>query len=187
MHDAGFQVFNGSPRQFLIFDDVDRAYFGRGAKPAPVRRSLAKLARVRAKIAAADAAFAGDPLAQEELLYAADASLHALRKALAGLAYVAWREEPASESAADRRRLAREMTQLADAERALGQRLRELWHARSQESNLAWTLRRLERSAASLRRGARALASGRAPAPPPPHEGFAPGPVIRALRDALRD
>ena len=56
----------------------------------------------------------------------------------------------------------------------------------SQESNLAWTLRRLERSTASLRRATRALASGRAPAAPPPHEGFAPGGVIRALRDALK-
>ncbi|MCU0670539.1 MAG: family 20 glycosylhydrolase [Myxococcota bacterium] len=187
VHEAGFGVFNGSALQFLFFDDVDRAYFVRGAKPAPVRRSLAKLDRVRRKIASADAAFAGDPLAQEELRYAADASIHALHKALAGLAYVAWREDPKSQDAAGRRRLAREMTRLADTERTLGQRLRELWLARSQESNLAWTLRRLERSTASLRRAARALGSGRVPAAPPPHEGFAPGSVIRALRDALKE
>lgn len=186
VHDAGFAIFNGSALQFLFFDDVDRAYFVRGAKPAPVRRSLARLARVRAKIAAADVAFAGDPLAQEELLYAADASIHALHKALAGLAYVAWREAPKTLTAAARRRLAREMTQLAAAEPALGQRLRALWLARSRESNLAWTLGRLERSTAALRRAARALASGRAPAAPPPHEGFTPGAVVRALRDALR-
>jgi hypothetical protein len=187
VHEAGFGVFNGSALQFLFFDDVDRAYFVRGAKPAPVRRSLAKLERLQRKIASADAAFAGDPLAQEELRYAADASIHALHKALAGLAYVAWREEPKSQDAAGRRRLAREMTRLADAERTLGQRLRELWLARSHESNLAWTLRRLERSTASLRRAARALGSGRVPAAPTPHEGFAPGSVIRALRDALKD
>lgn len=186
VHDAGFGIFNGSALQFLFFDDVEHAYFVRGSAPAPVKRSLAKLERVRKQIAAADAAFAGDPLAQEELLYAADASIHALRKALAGLAYVAWRTQPKSQNAAGRRRLAREMTRLADAERALGQRLRELWLARSRESNLAWTLRRLSRSTTSLTRAAHALASGRAPAPPPPHQGFAPGPVIRALRDALK-
>lgn len=186
IHDAGFAVFNGSALQFLFFDDLDRAYFVRGAKPAPVRRSLARLERVRKKIAAADAAFAGDPLAQEELLHAADASIHALHKALAGLAYLEWRTHSNSLDSAGRRRLAREMIRLAEAERALGRRLRALWLARSHESNLAWTLRRLERSTASLRRAARALARGRAPAPPPPHEGFAPGAVIRALRDALK-
>ncbi|RIK99534.1 MAG: hypothetical protein DCC71_20360, partial [Proteobacteria bacterium] len=41
--------------------------------------------------------------------------------------------------------------------------------------------RRIERAIASLRRAARALDANRPPAPPPAHEGFAPGVVIREL------
>jgi len=185
VHDAGFTIFNGSALQFLFFDDFDRAYFVRGAKPAVLRKSRARLERTRKRLAAAKARFAGDPIAHGELLYAADASIHALRKALAGLDDVAWRERPAKLDARARRRLASECTQLAKEERALLARLRTLWLARSRPSNFELTSRRLQRSTASLARAARALTSNRPPAPPPAHEGFSPGVVIRALRDAI--
>jgi hypothetical protein len=184
VHDAGFRIFNGSALQFLFFDDLDAAYFVRGAKPAAVQRSLARLARARARIAAAEARFADDPLTHAELLYAADASAHGLRKTLAGLAYVGWRERPEALDARARRRLARECDALADEQRDLAKRLRALWLARSQPSNFEITGRRIDRSVASLRRAARSLAAGRPPAPPPAHEGFSPGVVLRALRAA---
>ncbi|RIK93038.1 MAG: hypothetical protein DCC71_24200, partial [Proteobacteria bacterium] len=152
VHDAGFEVFNGSPLQFLFFDDVDRAYFVRGAKPAALRRSARRIARVRARLLRASARFAADPTAGEELLYAADASLHALRKAHAGLAYVAWRERPARVGARERRALARELRALAAEQRRLAARLRRLWLARSHVSDFARVARRIERAIASLRR-----------------------------------
>jgi len=185
VHDAGFEIFNGSALQFLFFDDLDRAYFVRGAKPAVLRKSRARLERTRKRLAAAAARFAGDPVAHGELLYAADASIHALRKALAGLDYVAWRERPAKLDAKARRRLASECTQLAKEERVLLARLRTLWLARSRPSNFELTSRRLQRSTASLVRAARALTANRAPPAPPAHEGFSPGVVIRVLRDAV--
>ena len=185
VHDAGFEIFNGSALQFLFFDDLDRAYFVRGAKPAVVRKSRARIERTRKRLAAAKARFAGDPVAHGELLYAADASIHALRKALAGLDYVAWRERPDKLDTKARRRLANECTRLAKEERALLARLHALWLARSRPSNFELTSRRLRRSTASLARAARALTANRPPAPPPAHEGFSPGVVIRALRDAV--
>jgi len=186
IHDAGFRIFNGSALQFLYFDDVDRAYFIRGAKPAVAKKSLARLERVRARIAAAGRRFGADSLTHAELLYAADASLHALRKALAGLAYVAWREQPGGLSAAARRKLARTMNELADEARSLAERLADLWLARSHVSEIEKTARRIDRAVASLRRAASALAANRPPAPPPPHEGFAAGVVIRILRDSVK-
>jgi hypothetical protein len=185
VHDAGFQVFNASPLQFLFFDDLDRAHFVRGAKPAALRRSRARLERVRKRLEKAAARFAGDPLAHSELLYAADASIHALDKARAGCEYVAWREKPSKLDAARRRRLAAACKRLAKDERALLARLRSLWLARSRPSNFAMTSRRLARATKSLDRAARALAANRPPAPPPAHEGFSPGVVIRVLRDAI--
>jgi hypothetical protein len=184
VHDAGFRVFNGSALQFLYFDELDQAYFVRGTKPAAARRSLRKLEAVKQRIAAAAPRFANDPLTHAELAYAADASIHALRKALAGVEYVAWRVKPATLDAAARRRLAKDLGALAAEQRALGQRLLDLWLARSEPSNFEITGRRLDRSIASLRAAARALAANRPPPPPAPHEGFSPGVVIRALRAA---
>lgn len=184
VHDAGFRVFNASPLQFLFFDDVDRAYFARGAKPAVLRKSRASLERARKRLAKAAARFAGDPIAHAELVYAADASIHALDKARAGLDYVAWREKPAKFDAKARRGLAAECKRLAKDERSLLARLRSLWLARSRPSNFEMTSRRLTRSTKSLDRAARALAANRPPAPPGAHEGFSPGVVIRVLRDA---
>jgi hexosaminidase len=186
VHDAGFRIFNGSALQFLFFDDVDLAYFVRGAKPAVAKKSLARLERIRRKLVADARRFGVDALTHAELVYAADASIYALRKALAGLEYVAWREQPGRLGAAARRKLARTFTELADEARALAERLAELWLARSHVSEIEKTARRIDRAVASLRRAARALAANRPPKPPPAHEGFAPGVVIRILRDSVK-
>ena len=184
LHDAGFRVFNASALQFLYFDELDRAWFVRGARPAVLRRTLAKLDRVRARIARARARFGDDATTHAELLLAADASIHAVRKALAGQRYVAWRERPARLDRAARRALARELGSLSDAQRALAARLRRLWRARSRPSNFEITGRRLSRSIASLRHAARALERDRPPAPPPPHEGFTTAAVFAELKRA---
>jgi hypothetical protein len=65
--------------------------------------------------------------------------------------------------------------------------LGRLWLARSRPSNLALTERRRARSAASLRRAARALAANRPPAPPQPHPGFAPREVMHAVLRSFAD
>jgi hypothetical protein len=186
VHDAGFAIFNGSALQFLFFDDVDLAYFARGAKPAAVRRSLAKLERIRHKLAASAHRFGADALTHAELVYATDASIHALRKALAALDYVGWRDRPERLGAPARRKLARTMDDLAKEARALAERLAEVWLARSHSSEIETTARRIDRAVASLRRAARALAANRPPAAPPPHEGFKPGVVIRLLRESVK-
>lgn len=186
IHDAGFRIFNGSALQFLYFDDVERAYFVRGVKPAAAKKSLARLERVRAKLAASARRFGDDEITHAELAYAADASIHALRKALAGLDYVAWREKPERVTAVGRRKLARTMRDLEKEARSLAERLAELWLARSHVSEIEKTAHRIDRAIASLKKAARALDANRPPAPPPAHEGFAPGVVIRVLRDSVK-
>ncbi len=184
IHDAGFRIFNGSALQFLFFDDLDEAFFVQGARAARLRASARALERVRARLSRARPGFAADPLTGAELGYAADASLHACRKALAGLEYLAWRRRPARFDAAGRRRLARRLAALAAEQRQLVLRLRRLWLARSHPSEFEITGRRLERAVSSLRRAARALERNRPPAPPPPHPGFTVPEVFRRLREA---
>jgi hypothetical protein len=172
IHAAGFAAFNGSPLHFLYFDDLDRAYFVDGAREAPLRASLRRLARVRARLAAARGRFRREPLTAEEMLLAADASILACRKALAGRAWVAWRRRSDRLGAAARRRLARELAALAQEQRALGRRLRRLWLRRGRPAGFELARRRLDASVASLRRATRALRANRPPPPPPPHAGF---------------
>ena len=182
LHDAGFRVFNASAIQFLYFDDLDRAWFVRGARPSALRRTLGRLERVRARIARSRSRFGADAITHAELALAADESIHAVRKALAGHRYLAWREEPTRLDARARRALARELASLAQAQHALAARLRALWLERSRPSNFEITDRRIERSIASLRRAARALERDRPPAPPPPHEGFSTAAVFAELK-----
>ena len=154
----------------------------RGARPAVLRRTLARLERVRARISRSRSRFGADAITHAELALAADESIHAARKALAGQRYLAWREKPARLDARARRSLGRELASLAEQQRALAARLRALWLVRSRPSNFEITGRRLARSIASLRRAAQALERDRPPAPPPPHEGFSTAAVFAELK-----
>ena len=186
VHDAGFAVFNGSPLQFLFFDDVEEGFFVQGARRAALDRAERRLARVRARIEAARDRFRRESLTWRELLYAADASLFAVHKARAGGEYLAWRRRPNRFDGRARRKLARRLRGLADAQRALGRRLQRLWLARSRPSNLELTLGRLRRSARSLAAAARALEANRPPPPPPPHPGYGDvGAVLGAVWASL--
>jgi len=149
------------------------------------RRTLARLERVSARLAAAAGRFGADALTHAELGWAADASSLALRRGLAGQRWIAWRERPARLDARARRALARELAALAGEQRALGARLRRLWLARSRPSNYEFTGRRLARAIASTTRAARALEANRPPAPPGPHEGFTPAAVFRHLKASM--
>jgi hypothetical protein len=185
IHDAGFQVFNGSPLQYLYFDDLDEAFFVEGAKPGALRRTVRRLERVRDRIERARPRFRREALTWEELLLAADASLLAARKGLAGREFLAWRRGSGRLDAAARRRLGDELDRLADTQTALGRRLRRLWLARSRPSDFELTRRRIQRSVRSLRRAARALARNRPPPPPPEHPGFGVGSVMGAVYRTL--
>jgi len=184
IHDAGFAPFNGSPLQFLYFDELERAFFVDGAKPASLRRTLRRLDRERTRLRKAGPRFQREALTWEEMRLALDASHHAVRKSLAGQRYLAWRRRPTRLAAAARRRLASELRALAGEQAALGRELRRLWLRRSEPDGFEITRRRLARSLASLRRAARALAANRPPAPPPPHPGFTVATIFRALADA---
>ncbi|MCZ6465018.1 MAG: family 20 glycosylhydrolase [Proteobacteria bacterium] len=185
IHDPGFQIFNGSALQYLFFDELERAYFVAAARPAALGRCERRLKKLRGRIAAAGERFGDDAQTWAELVYAADASLLAVRKAAAGLEYLAWRRNPGSLAAAARRRLARRLSALAAEQAELSRTLRRLWLARARVSNLATTRRRIAGSVKSLRRAASRLERNRPSAPPPPHPGFSESGVIRAVRASL--
>jgi hypothetical protein len=185
VHDVGLHVFNASPLQLLYFDDFERAFFLQGTRPAALRRALRRLERARARIEAARGAFGEDTLTWQELHYAAEASLHAVRKSLAAHPWLAWRREPKRLDGRDRRRLASELEGLGAAQAALTRRLRKLWLERSQISEFALTQRRAEASARSLRRAARALARNAPPQPPPVAEDYSPPRVLAEVRASL--
>ncbi len=185
LHSVGFAPANGSALQYLYFDDLDDAFFVRGTRPVLLRRTRRELEAVRDRIAAAADRFRREALSGEELLLAADASLLAVRKALLGLDYLAWRKRPERRNAAARRKLARELEALATEQVVLGRTLRRLWLRRSRPSNFEITRRRLDRSVRSLRRAARALKRNRPPAPPGDHPGFDAQNVMAALRRSL--
>ena len=183
VHDAGFPVYNGSALQFLFFDDLDRAFFLQQAKPAALRRSLRRLERCELRLRDAADAFASDPLTHDELIYATEASLFAVRKALAAGEWLAWRKRPDRLHAGGRRRLARSLELLAGEQANLGRRLARLWLARSRPSNLEITRRRLRCSQQSLRRAARALRRNAAPSPAPDHAEIGIRTIYLELRD----
>ena len=193
IHDTGYPVFNGSPIQYLYFDDLAECTFVAASREPALKRSQERFERVRARIEAArervshDAHVdfpALDSLVLDELIYAADASLFSMRKARAGLRYVAWRRQPESLDARARRRLASELAKLADEQRELAARLRRLWLARNAISNFATTKRRIDRSIRSLRAAARAL-TGNRPPPPPSDEPLTGQRLIAAVRRSI--
>ena len=185
IHDAGFAPFNGSPLQFLYFDELERGFFVDGAKPARLRRTLRQLDRERARLRAARQRFRREPLTWQEMMLALEASRHAVRKTLAGQRYLAWRRRPARLAAPARRRLAAELQKLAGEQQQLARELRRLWLKRSQPGGFETSQRRLERAIQSLRRAARALARSRPSAPPPPHPGFSVATIFRALAEQV--
>ena len=163
LHDAGFEVFNGSPFQYLFFDDLEQSYFISASKKNALERSRKKLARARTNIDRAQDCFEAEKTTWRELLYAADASLLAVDKALAARRYNDWRRRPRSLNARERKRLATQLRALAKSQAALLVRLRNLWLERSAPSNLEMNERRIERSIKSLRGAATRLLKGDAP------------------------
>ncbi len=185
IHDPGFSVFNGSPLQFLFFDSVESAYFVSKCRPGRLRVLARRLSALRPRILRAREGTARNLLALDEMLYALDASLFAVRKAEAGLEYLAWRRDPGGIAARARRRLGRRLIELADEQTRLGRRLRKLWLARARPSNLDITLGRLRRSSRHLRSAARRLDTHR-PSPAPTRTEISIQGVRQALLETLQ-
>jgi hypothetical protein len=184
LHDAGFAPFNGSPLQFLFFDELARAYFCDGAKPSNLRRTLRQLDRERMRLKKARPRFRREATCWHEMLWSLEASRHAIRRTRAAQCYLAWRRRPERFDARARRKLASELRSLADEQSRLERELRRLWLLRSEPDGYTVTRRRFARAITSLRSAARALAANRPPTPPPPHEGFTIGAIFRALAEA---
>ena len=181
VHDAGFRLFNASPIQCLFFDEIEEATFVAASKRGALTKSERALTKIRERLLQAKAKFGDRELTYLELLYAADASLHAVRKGLAALDYLAWRRKPKRLGARERKRLARVLAKLADEQALLGRTLRRLWLARSAISNLERNERRLGKSVRSLRRAARALEQNR-PSPPPEIRRLSVVDALQAIR-----
>lgn len=191
IHDPGFTVFNGSPLQYLYFDDVAESYFIKAAREPALERCTAKLEAVIAKISDAREAFGPEEVTWRELAYAADASLFSVHKTQAARRFNAWRGAQAGRKskgqldARARARLAKELRMLADRQRTLTRRLKKLWLARSAISNFDITKRRIDRSVKSLRDAARALDRNRPPQPVS-DKPFTMKGVFEAARRTLR-
>jgi len=169
IHDAGFRIFNGSALQHLYFDALPRSFFLAHARRGALERSGRRLDAVLREVEALGLAGAGDDflgLARREIHWAAEATRLAVEKGLAVLDYDAWRADPRSRKAAERRALARRLESVADAQQAQQASLRTLWLARNAPSELAITERRIRRSIAGLRAAARRLRENRPPPPP---------------------
>ncbi len=182
-HEAGFHLANGSPLSFLFFDDLETGAFVRGARAPSLRRTKRRLEAVRERLERSTS-LRGDPLTRDEVLWAADASLLAVEKALLGSRYFAWRADPTTLTARERRATARALGRLADSQQRLARVLRKLWLARNHLSNFSVNQLRIARSVRDLRRAARELERNRPSPPPPEHPGFAPTTVLAALRRA---
>lgn len=169
IHDAGFRTANGSALQYLYFDALDRSFFLQHAGRRALDSSGRKLDVVRREVDAIGLSEAGDDfvgLARQEIVWSTEATGLAIEKGLAALDYNAWRADPASLKAPARNRLARTLETLADRQQSQFKALRRLWLARSTISEFHKTSKRLRRSIASLRQGARRLRENRPPRPP---------------------
>ncbi len=181
VHDLGFPFFNGSGVQVVFFEPLDAPLFVDHCKPAKLRTAQRRLERAIHRLDRLAAQGVDDPLTLDEMSWAADASLLACLKAEAGLEELAWRRDPGSLGAPARRRLARRLRELADAQHELGEELERLWMARSLRSNLDDVLGRIERSSRSMRRAAKRLEGGR-PGRVGAREPLTPKRVLEALR-----
>lgn len=169
VHDPGFQIFNGSPIQYLFFDDLEESYFISGCKKSALARSLKQAEHVRVQIEAAKDLFKAERATWRELAYAADATAFALEKTLTARRYNEWRRKPQSLSSRERTRLAVELRGRAAAQAKLLTRFRKLWLARNSVSNLEMTERRIKRSIKSLKIAATHLTKNNAPVPVKKH------------------
>jgi hexosaminidase len=168
IHDAGFEIFNGSALQYLYFDSLARSFFLAHARPQALERSARRLDRVveeieSLEIDAAQEDFAG--IALREIRWAAQATRFATKKGLAALEFNAWRAAPSEWKAARRRSLATRLDDLAACQSQQLVELEGLWMLRNQISDFALTKRRLQRSIRSLRQGARQLRKNATPRP----------------------
>ena len=166
LHGTGFKVFNASPLQSLYFDDLGPAKFTARAKAKTLKKTETRLKQVRAALEDLENRFVREKGTHRELLYAADASLLAVQKAVAGLAYLEWRRRPGSLDAAKRRRLSRQLVSLASEQAALGRTLWRLWRERNHPSNFEITKKKLDGSIRSLRRAAHRLERNQPPPRP---------------------
>ena len=183
VHDAGFRVFNGSPLQFLFFDDLETGFFVEGSRTAALaamrgapRGRFARGSRPRARASPGS----GSPPTS----CSTPSTPRSARCARRGLAAATSpgaaspRASPLASAARWRKAFGRAPTQ----QQRLGRRLARLWLARSHPSDFALTRRRIARSVASLRRAARALERNAPPPPPPKPPGFGDvGTVMRAV------
>ncbi len=187
IHDAGFRVANGSPLQYLYFDQLGRSFFLQHSERRVLERSAKKLSGVLKEIENcgirdAGVDFAG--LARQEIAWAADATGFAIDKSLAALDYNDWREHSKSLGATARRRLARRLDELADEQTEQLGRLERLWLARSEISEFAKVHKRVRLSIAGLREGGRRLNKNDPPRPPKP-EKIGLLPVYNEVRRAM--
>ena len=173
IRDPGFSVANGSPLQYLYFDALDRSFFLQHAQLRALEACGRKLDRAEREVEALALASAGDDflgLARQEVDWSSRALRLSIDKASAAIEYNAWRSDPSHYAARDRRRLACRLTEIANRQRAQLEDLERLWLARNEISEFEKTRRRLRRSIASLRRGARRLNENHPPKPPKPSE-----------------
>ena len=166
IHETGFRIANGSALQYLYFDALDRSFFLQHARRRPLEASARKLAVVQKGVKALSLSDAPNDflgLARQEIAWAAGATELAIEKGLAALDYNAWRANPKSLTARERKRLSRILEALAQRQEAQSELLRTLWLARSAISEFHKTRKRLRKSIASLRRGALRLEENRPP------------------------
>jgi len=171
IHDAGFQVANGSPLQYLYFDALGPSFFLQHVQRRALESSARKLERVSERIADLRLTKAGNDfagLARQEIAWAADATRLATLKGLAALDYNGWRECPSSLNTAARRQLARRMDGLVEEQADQLRRFEAIWLARSEISDLPKIRKRIRRSIASLRNAARRLRKNAPPRPARP-------------------
>ena len=169
VHEAGFQVANGSPLQYLYFDSLGASFFlqhGQCRALEASARRLEPILKVTRKPAFAglENDFVG--LARRELAWAAEATRLSVEKGIAALEFNSWRSSPGRLSATGRRRLARRLEKMAGEQSKQMRGLQDLWLARSEVSDFKSTQKRIRRSIASLRSAARQLDANAPPRPP---------------------
>lgn len=173
IHDPGFTIANGSAIQAVYFDGLSRSFFLQHARRRSLETSRRRLEGVRREVEALGLDAGGDDfvgLAEREIAWSCEATGLAIEKGLAAIDYNAWRAEPGTLAAAGRRRLAKRLDAIAERQFAQLSALEALWLARSRAADFDRTRKRIRRSVADLRAGARRLRANDPPRPPRPTE-----------------